>query len=55
MRALFIEFSSQLSDGRYVFVAKESINTSTYNDLKSDFLKILRRTGGMAGDTKNPS
>ena len=50
LRALFAEFCSTLSDGSYVFVAKESMERTSYEVLKRDFKYILTRTGGTADD-----
>jgi len=47
MRALFLEFLPQLKEGHYIFVAKEAMNTTSPTDLKSDFTKILKRTGAL--------
>jgi ribonuclease P protein component len=43
MRALFCEFAPSLKDGSYIFVAKAEILTSSYQNLKNDFQKILSR------------
>lgn len=43
LRALFLESSSSLKDGTYVFVAKQTIHETTHQKLKSDFEKILNR------------
>lgn len=43
LRALFREFSSSLKDGTYIFVAKQSIHETTYQELKNDFKKTLNR------------
>ena len=47
LRALFCEFSSMLSDGTYIFVAKEAINEITYQNLKDDFFKTLKRSNSI--------
>jgi len=41
LRALFLEYSSLLNDGTYIFVAKQAINEETHQKLKNDFEKIL--------------
>lgn len=43
LRALFLEYSSSLKDGIYIFVAKQTIHETTHQKLKSDFEKILNR------------
>ncbi len=43
LRALFLESSSSLKDGTYIFVAKQTIHETTHQKLKSDFEKILNR------------
>lgn len=43
LRALFITYSSLLEDGTYIFVAKQAINETTHEKLKSDFEKVLNR------------
>lgn len=44
LRALFLEFSSSLKDGTYIFVAKQSINEVSYLLLKKEFQKILNHS-----------
>ncbi len=44
LRALFLEFSSLLKDGTYIFVAKQSINEVSYLLLKKEFQKILNHS-----------
>ncbi|MBW6487857.1 MAG: ribonuclease P protein component [Sulfurimonas sp.] len=43
LRALFLEYSSLLKDGTYIFVAKQAIDETTHQKLKSDFEKVLTR------------
>ena len=43
MRALFLEHSSSLKDGSYVFVAKAGLFNSSYEQFKTDFTKVLSR------------
>lgn len=47
LRALFREYSSSLNDGTYIFVAKQTINETTHEKLKDDFLKVLNRSKAM--------
>ncbi|MFT7003618.1 MAG: ribonuclease P protein component [Sulfurimonas sp.] len=44
LRALFCEYSPQLEDGTYVFVAKLSINDISHQDLTNDFKKVLDKS-----------
>ena len=50
LRAVFAEFCSLLNDGSYVFVAKVSMNQTSYEALKRDCRHVLKRTGGLADD-----
>jgi len=43
MRALFYEYSSDLKDGTYIFVAKVAINEVSHEKFTQDFLKVLNR------------
>ncbi|MEN8302613.1 MAG: ribonuclease P protein component [Campylobacterota bacterium] len=43
LRALFCEHSDSLKDGSYVFVAKVGLFDSSYKQLSSDFLKVLKK------------
>ncbi|MFT7860723.1 MAG: ribonuclease P protein component [Sulfurimonas sp.] len=43
MRALFREFSPQLQEGSYIFVAKAAILTTPYKNLQYEFQKVLTR------------
>jgi len=43
LRALFCEHSDSLKDGSYVFVAKVGLFDSSYEQLSSDFLKVLNK------------
>ncbi|DAB27637.1 MAG: ribonuclease P protein component [Sulfurimonas sp. RIFOXYD12_FULL_33_39] len=47
LRALFLEYSSLLNDGTYIFVAKQAINEETHQKLKNDFEKILNRSNAI--------
>ena len=44
LRALFCEYSTLLKDGTYIFVAKQSINEVSHQQLKNDFEKILNKS-----------
>ena len=52
LRALFSEFSLNMKSGTYVFVAKESIKDTSYEMLKADIKKALKRVGGLISDSK---
>ena len=43
LRAIFREHSDSLKDGAYVFVAKVGLFDSSYEQLSSDFLKVLKK------------
>lgn len=45
LRALFMEQSSQINPGTYIFVAKEAIRDTSPDILKSDMLKALKKVG----------
>jgi RNase P protein component len=40
---LFVEYSSQLKDATYIFVAKNAINEISHQRLEYDFKKILSK------------
>ena len=44
LRALFCEYSNNLKDGTYIFVAKQSIIDIPHENLKTDFTKIIKRS-----------
>ncbi len=44
LRALFCEYSKSLKDGTYIFVAKQSINEISHQQLEKDFKKILSKS-----------
>ena len=44
LRALFCEYSTSLKDGTYIFVAKQSINETSHQQLENDFKKILNKS-----------
>lgn len=43
LRALFCEYSNSLKDGTYIFVAKQSLNETTHENLIKDFKKIITK------------
>ncbi|DAB29578.1 MAG TPA: ribonuclease P protein component [Sulfurimonas sp. UBA12504] len=43
LRALFCKYSNTLIDGTYIFVAKQSIVESSYEQIHLDFKKILSK------------
>ena len=43
MRALFYEYSKDLRDGTYIFVAKVAINEVTHDRFSKDFFKLLTK------------
>lgn len=47
LRALFEEFSNQMNSGTYIFVAKEAIRNTSYEMLKTDVEKALKRVGAI--------
>ncbi|MBA1437988.1 MAG: ribonuclease P protein component [Epsilonproteobacteria bacterium] len=48
MRALFYQFSPQLKSGTYVFVAKAAMVEKSYQQLQSDFKRVLSRAKAIA-------
>ena len=44
LRALFCEYSNNLKDGTYIFVAKQSLVESPHEKLNSDFKQIIKRS-----------
>ena len=44
LRAIFCEYSNNLKDGTYIFVAKQSIIEIPHANLVKDFKKILSRS-----------
>ncbi len=44
LRALFCEYSNNLKDGTYIFVAKASLVESTHEKLKKDFIQVIKRS-----------
>lgn len=47
LRALFAEFSSQLEDGWYVFVAKKPLEGNSFDSVQRDCKYVLKRIGAM--------
>ena len=43
MRALFREYSPNLKDGSYIFVAKIGINDIEHSKFQQDFKKVVHR------------
>ncbi|PHQ65584.1 MAG: ribonuclease P protein component [Sulfurimonas sp.] len=52
LRALFCEYSSSLQDGTYIFVAKQSINEVSHQQLELDFKKILSKSKSFKADSQ---
>ncbi|MDD2837762.1 MAG: ribonuclease P protein component [Sulfuricurvum sp.] len=55
LRAVFSEFSSNVPDGWYVFVAKGVLFDAPFDTVRRDCKYVLKRTGAMSGmdDGKN--
>ncbi|WP_455757865.1 ribonuclease P protein component [Sulfurimonas sp.] len=51
LRALFCEYSSNLKDGTYVFVAKQSIIDIPHANLEKDFKKVISRSSAFKENT----
>ena len=47
LRAIFSELSPTLNTGTYVLVAKEAIRDTSYDNLKADMQKALKRVGAI--------
>jgi ribonuclease P protein component len=45
LRAIFVEFCDTLIGGTYIFVAKESINSVSYEELKNSILWSFKKLG----------
>lgn len=43
LRALFLEFETSLTNGDYIFVAKEEIHQKDYLSLKKDFKWTMQK------------
>jgi len=43
MRALFVKYSKNLKDGRYIFVAKKDIIDLPFDTISKNFYKNLSR------------
>ena len=48
LRALFCEYSKNLKDGTYIFVAKQSIIDTPHQNLEKDFVKVISRSKAFA-------
>ena len=48
LRALFLEFSPQMTTGTYIFVAKEAIRDISYDALKADMQNAFKRVGAIS-------
>ena len=48
LRALFSEYASQLHHGTYIFVAKITLQETSYLSLKNDFKKVLLKAGALS-------
>jgi len=53
LKALFREFSEQINDGTFIFVAKKDILELDFSKLRSDFRQALKRVGAL--DAKKAS
>ena len=53
LRAIFAEQCPYLKDGTFILVAKEALASTTSQQLKSDFVKILKRAGSIKDDQKS--
>ena len=47
LRAIFLELSPQMTTGTYIFVAKEAIRDTSYESLKSDMQRALKKVGAI--------
>lgn len=47
LRALFAEFSPQIDDGWYVFVAKKPLEENSFDLVQRDCKYVLKRVGAM--------
>lgn len=43
MKALFMEFENLVVSGKYIFVAKDKIESRNFNELKNDFKFAFKR------------
>lgn len=46
MRSLFREFSTNLNQGTYILVAKDSLKSAPYDVLQDEYKKVLKRSKG---------
>jgi len=47
LRAIFTEFYPSLSSGTYIFVAKEQIKNTSYENLQNDIKRALKKVGSL--------
>ena len=47
LRALFQELSPQMNTGTYIFVAKEAIKDTSFENLKLDMQRALKKVGAI--------
>jgi len=47
MRSLFIQYADKLQNGRYIFVAKEAINSVEFSKIEQDFKYIIRKANAL--------
>jgi len=52
LRAIFAEYSNNLNDGTYIFVAKHDIIDIKFSKLKNDIYKSLKRLGAIENDKR---
>ena len=52
LRALFCEYSATLQDATYIFVAKQTINDISHQQLKDDFEKLLNKSKSFKANSK---
>jgi ribonuclease P protein component len=53
LRALFAEFSTDVQDGWYVFVAKGALFENSFENVRRDCKYVLKRTGALCGTDDN--
>ncbi|RLA72655.1 MAG: ribonuclease P protein component [Epsilonproteobacteria bacterium] len=49
LRALFSEYCDQMNDGQYILVAKAAISKTSYESLKYEYKKVLKKAGVIHG------
>jgi len=55
LRAFFTEFSKNLTEGTYVFVAKKEILDIEFSKLQNDLSHALKRVGALHNGQKSSS